>query len=295
MAITLAILIGDDSSVRAPAPTHQGVEVKAPSSGSTAPSANSTAKRTKKGIADWREVLEGMVRRHAAASRRWPMERLKVEVEGAHALAYLEKHAPSAWDLVAKSDWALGSQPASIEVARGAESVSLPITVTLKVDLPVLVTLREIGRGERISAEDIEFAFEPSTSATRELLNDPSEVIGKQATHLIAKGRAIAPKDVRGAPVVFRGAQMTVWVRHGTATLQLIAMATEEGAVGEYIEAVNPASRQKLARKIRVLGPNEGEMTPESPPSKQAISAPPRQMITSPGSRSTPVRQGLSS
>lgn len=97
-------------------------------------------------------------------------------------------------------------------------------------------------------------------------MDDVAAVVGKEACRTLEAGKPIGRRDVKGTRLVQRGRPVTVWLRYNTAAVHLVATADDDGELGDWVEATNPTNRQKLPRKLRVIGPNTVEFTAAAPP-----------------------------
>ncbi|MFO0948678.1 MAG: flagellar basal body P-ring formation chaperone FlgA [Planctomycetota bacterium] len=220
---------------------------------------------------NWESVIAKMLTANVLERTGWEAHRVAVTFEGKRAIEYLEKTNPLEWELLVPARWQVGRHVATLEVPTTGESVRFTLQVYLTVKQPVLFARRPIARGEALTAADVELLDAPvDQESIRNLFVDPANIKGMIAARDIPVGRPMESKDVKSDPIVFRGSQVTVSVRHGTAAVQITAYAQEDGGKGEWITVVNPSTRKRLDQKVRVTGPQTAELTDDAPPADDA-------------------------
>lgn len=238
------------------------VEVKRPSE-----TPEPTAVAAPKEPQDYHAIVQRLIEENVVKAGLYPQGGGYVRLLGDRALNALREAAPEHWELVVSAPWKMGRQTVYVEIPSGMGKSSFPFEVVIEVDTPVVVAARPIAIGQKIEADDVrvEARRQRQDSGLKEYVSSPREMVGKVATHAIGEGQPIERRDFRAEPIVFRGSTLTVWIRQGTAEIQLAALAQEDGGMGEWITAVNPETRQTLTHKVRVLGAQMAELPPNAP------------------------------
>ncbi len=128
--------------------------------------------------------------------------------------------------------WALlGFLPAS---GVWADSVSVPV---LRVP---------VAKGTTITADMLR-EFDVSTSKVfASTLTDAQAIVGLQAVRSLAPGVPLNRLHLRAAPLVARGSAVPFEFRRGGLLLRGSGTALQDGALGETIRVLNPATRATL-------------------------------------------------
>jgi len=90
----------------------------------------------------------------------------------------------------------------------GGWTINVPLTV--RVHAPVLVTLRALGRGERIGAGDLSTKILDLTQLPLGVMTDAGQAVGKTTVASLPAGATLRPDMLRPAVVVTQGQQVQV-------------------------------------------------------------------------------------
>lgn len=216
---------------------------------------------------NWEKVITDMLKSNIIARTGWDPNKVSVTFDGKRALEFLERSCPAEWELLVPPRWQAGRQTVTLEIpGSGGEPTRFTLQTHVIVKRPVLFARRAIARGEAITMAHVELMDTAVDQETvGDMFIDPREVVGKVAARDITTGRPLGSRDVRTDPIVFRGSQVTVWIRHGSASVQMTAQAQEDGGRGDWITVVNPSTRKRLDQKVRVTGPQTAELTDDAP------------------------------
>jgi flagella basal body P-ring formation protein FlgA len=144
---------------------------------------------------------------------------------------------------------------ATVEVPANSPSatrVRVTGRVFKSIDVPVLA--RQINRGDVITARDLTWAKMREDSVRRDVIVDPSEVIGMTPRQTVRSGQMISTSDVQKPIAVPRGALVTMVLKYGAMSLSAQGHAVEQGSVGDVIRVTN--SHSNLTVEARIDGPN---------------------------------------
>lgn len=112
-----------------------------------------------------------------------------------------------------------------------------------------LAALRTLPAGSLIAAEDV--ALNPALKGG---LDDPAQVIGREARVTIYEGRPILAASVTAPTLVDRNQLVTVGWSRGGLTIQTEGRALGRGGVGEVVRVLNIASRVTVSARINPDG-----------------------------------------
>lgn len=146
------------------------------------------------------------------------------------------------------------------EPGRGAPRVGDAVA-TVFVSGPAVKVVREIGRGERLRAEDLATMTDEIGGVPMALLPTMMHATGAEALRGIAAGAMLTATVIRVPPAVASGQVVTTVARVGPVNVESRAIAAERGSLGQMVRLVNPESRRKL--RGMVVGPGRVEVLRE--------------------------------
>ena len=121
----------------------------------------------------------------------------------------------------------------------------------------VVMTSKSIGRGDIISASDVEIVSLRKDRAGFDPITNPADVIGQSARLNLIAGRTIRSNDVEAPKLVSRGNRVLMVFARPGLTLTVAGQAMQDGAEGDLIKVINPNSNRILegvvARDGRVI------------------------------------------
>lgn len=135
---------------------------------------------------------------------------------------------------------------------------TLPITVNLRVEEPVLVALKPIARDEVLSDANVALQMRETTLLNEMALADPGRLKGRLARATIQPGRVITPRLVALAPAVRRGQEAKVVYRSGDVNITAGAVCRQDGVPGQIITAKSLVTQ----RLMRVRVTENGNLEP---------------------------------
>ncbi len=83
------------------------------------------------------------------------------------------------------------------------------------------------------------------------VLRAPADIAGFVAVRTLLPGRAIAPDMVRAPHAVEAGGAVTVRLNEGPLTIEMKAVALQDGGVGEAIRVRNPENGRTICAVVR--------------------------------------------
>jgi flagella basal body P-ring formation protein FlgA len=135
---------------------------------------------------------------------------------------------------------------------------NMPITLNLRVEEPVLVAVKMIGRDTPLDASNVSVEMRETTDLNDVAVGNPRKLLGLLARATIAEGRIITPRLVAMPPVVKRGQEALIVYRNGGVSVSAGAVCRQDGLPGQIITAKNLASQ----RLVRVRVSDDGSLEP---------------------------------
>jgi flagellar basal body P-ring formation protein FlgA len=119
--------------------------------------------------------------------------------------------------------------------------------------LPVLA--RPLAAGERVAAGDLASITLAAGRVPPTALTDAGQMIGAEARRHLTPGRILHARDLAPARLVRRGRPVQLVYSRPGLHLSLQALAQEDGAAGDVVRVLNPASGHEV--QGLVTGPDE--------------------------------------
>ncbi len=135
---------------------------------------------------------------------------------------------------------------------------NIPITINLRVEEPVLVATRQIGRDMPLDAGNVAVEMRETTQMNEIAVGNPKKLIGFLAKVTINPGRIITPRVVAMPPAVKRGQEAKIVYRTGGVSITADAVCRQDGLPGQIIMAKSLASQ----RLVRVRVTEDGWLEP---------------------------------
>jgi flagellar basal body P-ring formation protein FlgA len=119
--------------------------------------------------------------------------------------------------------------------------------------LPVLS--RPLAAGERIAEGDLASMTLAAERVPATALTEPGQLIGAEARRHLGAGRVLHARDLAPARFVRRGRPVQLVYSRPGLQLSMQGLAGEDGAAGEMVRVLNPASGREV--QGLVTGPDE--------------------------------------
>jgi len=151
-----------------------------------------------------------------------------------------------------------GPRQFQITVQTPQDTVRFAIEADVAAAPPVVVTVESLPRGALVQATDVALVRLPSEQGRSEGLHSLEEVVGKETTRAIPKGKAVEADWVRAPLLVRRGDVVTVSARSGGVCVRTTARARDDGSLGDLVAVESLADRSTYY--ARVIRPREVEV-----------------------------------
>lgn len=126
------------------------------------------------------------------------------------------------------------------------------------IEIPVLT--RQIPKGEIIRDRDIEWIKLPAEQLSRNFVTASTDLVGLSPRRAIRMGQPVRSSDVEPPVLVEKGTLVSVVYNAPNMKLTTKGRALQNGALGETIDILNPASHRTIQGVI--TGPNEIHIGP---------------------------------
>lgn len=141
----------------------------------------------------------------------------------------------------------------SVEVAilvDGQQAKRTSVAFYARVCQPVFVTRRLIARHSPITSSDLQTQRLEISSFARLPITNLGDLSGKQTTGTLPANHILTPLDVEAAPLIRRGAGITIGFEMGGLKITIPGKALDHGGLGEIIRVLNLASNKIIQAKV---------------------------------------------
>lgn len=142
---------------------------------------------------------------------------------------------------------------------RGRNGWKIHVPVTIRRFDEVLVAVRNLPRGTRLSADDVRAERREISRLTRGYYRRPAEIAGQVLQRSIRQARVLNPASVASPRLVRRGDEITIIAQAGNLTIHVKGKALMDGTEGKKIRVRNLRSKEEL--QATVVGPGKVKVT----------------------------------
>ncbi len=132
------------------------------------------------------------------------------------------------------------------------KTVSVVTSVTARAE--VMTPVRWIKFHEVLQANDLVKTSVNLRTLNQDVIMQPDDLIGKQATRSLAPYQPIRPSYVTDPPLVHKGDRVMIEVRRGGLFVQTIGVAKASGQSGELIPVTNQTSGRDILGTVLAAG-----------------------------------------
>lgn len=130
--------------------------------------------------------------------------------------------------------------------------VSVVASVTARVE--VMTPVRWIKVYEVLASKDLMKRSVNLRTLNQDVLMDPKNIIGKQATRSLPPHQPLRSSFVAEPPLVHKGDRVMIEVRRGGLFVQTLGVAKASGQSGELITVMNQTSGRDVLAMVRSAG-----------------------------------------
>ncbi|MBF0437080.1 MAG: flagellar basal body P-ring formation protein FlgA [Magnetococcales bacterium] len=197
-----------------------------------------------------REVMEQM--RHYLAG-----QKSELRVEGA-GYRYPLMIPDGTWECVVETG-SLTMSPGQhwVETAlliHGQTEKKVRVPVTLKWELRLPVARKALQRGQRVGADDLEWQVLNMVRNVPDVIRDDKEIVSLVANRRVNPGEALQRSWFERPMDVERGEQVRVLAGGSGFSIEAVAVALDQGRVGDLIQLRNPDTQIRYEARISAPG-----------------------------------------
>lgn len=141
-----------------------------------------------------------------------------------------------------------------VEVRCDALGWKLYVPVTVSVQVPVLVTLRPLNRGDRVMAKDVDVQMRDRATLGTGWLQSTDQLQGQVLNRPLAAGALLLSTALAAERVVRRGQAVTLISGSGAFQVRAQGKALSDAAVGDALRVENPSSRRVVQGRVQTDG-----------------------------------------
>lgn len=149
-------------------------------------------------------------------------------------------------------------------------SYKIEATGTYSENQKVPVLSRNIGKGEKITQDDIELKATDKALIVAQDITDVNNIIGKTATRGLSRGKMITNEDIRNPITIAKNSTVSAIFRSENIEIKTLAVALEDGSDGDIIRMKNFDSGKVFKAVVQedgsaLIGTNKVDITASLP------------------------------
>ena len=189
---------------------------------------------------------------HAALENRikWPVGQFRIE-DPSSARSVVVQDTGSEIRAEVNARRLAGLVSVAVEVWSGGKRVTrilLPYRVVVKIPVPHVV--HAIPAGQVITAADLEDRERDLSMLSEDAVLNRVDAEGLRTLRPLAEGAYIRRGEVAAPTILKRGAQVTLVAKVGTVEARTMAVAREDGSLGQVISVVNSSSKRTVKARV---------------------------------------------
>ncbi len=147
------------------------------------------------------------------------------------------------------SPWT-GLQQFTVTVDTPDEPIQFSLDADVTLPPAVVVAVRSLRSGALILPSDVRLQRKDSSDDEEQGFRSIDEVVGKETTRAVGKGRALLQTMVRSPLLVRRGDVVTVVARAAGICVRTTARARDAGSLGDLIAVESLLNREKFLAQV---------------------------------------------
>ncbi|MBI4614081.1 MAG: flagellar basal body P-ring formation protein FlgA [Planctomycetes bacterium] len=126
-----------------------------------------------------------------------------------------------------------------------------------------IVARTDLAKGRVLVRSDLSSRIVATDDPIAGETSDPDALVGKRLAAPVTAGKPVLFARVEAVPVVRKGSRVRVIYRGDGFTIESIAKAQEDAAIGDAVLVQNPSSRKEF--RARAIGPGTVEISASEP------------------------------
>ncbi len=148
-----------------------------------------------------------------------------------------------------------GWVPIELAVSSRGETVeSGVVRVRVESQQKVVVARRTLPRGSVLRPDDLKVELRDEKKVPDDALDEVESAIGQALVRSVGKGRPVTHALVQPPPVVKRGQQVRIELRHGRLRIESLGRAQEDGRAGDWIRVRTTSSKREVSGRVDANG-----------------------------------------
>ncbi|MES9816807.1 MAG: flagellar basal body P-ring formation chaperone FlgA [Candidatus Thiodiazotropha sp.] len=127
---------------------------------------------------------------------------------------------------------------------------SLYVSAKVGLELPVVITKRDLARGQAITTADVKLEISDTTHLLRGYYESVDQVLGRTLKRALRRDKVVTPTSLVVQKTVSRGEQVTILAAAGGIEVRMQGKAMKNGNPGDLIPVVNVKSKKKLQARV---------------------------------------------
>jgi len=149
----------------------------------------------------------------------------------------------------------LGSVPITVSLeSEGRTLRRATVAVRVQADAPAVLAGRPLRRGQLLRAADLVVEPRDLASLPPGFVADPRRLVGLRLRRSVAAGTPLEEGWLEQPPLVERGQNVKLTLRHGPLRIEARGRARQPGREGEWIWVVNADSKRELWGRVGADG-----------------------------------------
>jgi flagella basal body P-ring formation protein FlgA len=133
----------------------------------------------------------------------------------------------------------------------GDSQKKIIVSGKLSVTREVVKAVRNIDRGDIITAQDVTLASEQIKYFRKDIIASTKQILGKRATRRIQADQTIKNGMFEVPPAVEKGDRVVIKAENNDLLITASGEALEEGCVGDQIRVMNVSSGREIVATVR--------------------------------------------
>lgn len=144
-----------------------------------------------------------------------------------------------------------------IELAVSSEGRTLEegvVKVRVDTQRDIVVARRTLPRGTVLRATDLQIEPRLERNLPDQVLDSIDVAVGQALTRSVGKGRPVTDDVIAPPPVVKRGQQVRIELRHGRLRIESLGRAQEDARAGDWLRVRTRGSKQEVTGRVDADG-----------------------------------------
>jgi len=143
-----------------------------------------------------------------------------------------------------------GNQRFEVTIGNGDGPATFYIDAQVTAPRKMVVAVRSLSRGVTVCATDVELCSITPSQAAADGFRAIEQVVGRETTRAIPKGKPLSAEMLRAPLLVRRGDVVTVIARSAGIRIRTTARARDDGSLDDLVAVESLAGRQRYFARV---------------------------------------------